>query len=284
MNLEPTNVANPVTCSEVKENNVMISRRSLMTVAAGLVATAGLAYWQRNALVRALLTRRDNGKSPTLAPQADAASCELFPEQTAGPYYISSPVRSDIREDRSGLPLELEIELVELPTCTPIADATVEIWHCDASGGYSGHGNELARSAFDLMGTVPRSEDGFGTIPPSEPSRYLRGALRSGVDGKVRFQSVFPGWYEPRACHIHVKVTKDEQSFLTTQLYFADELCSEIYGSHPDYVPHGLCPYNLRNDLVLRDLEAGSGVVLAAEKLKDRVTASVRAGVGVGSA
>ena len=256
-----------------------MKRRLLMKIAAGLAATTGLIYWQRNRLARMVLTSIDNGAKPTFAPQANADICTLVPDQTAGPYYIKSPIRADIREDRAGLPLEIEFELVELPECTPIEGATVEIWHCDKAGGYSGHGSELSRSAFDILMTVPVSEDGIGTIPPTEPSRYLRGAQNSSSDGTVHFLSIFPGWYEPRVCHIHLKVTKAEQTFLTTQLYFTDELCAEIYKTHSDYIPHGLCPYNLKNDFVLRDLNAGSGVILAAKKSKDRVTASLRVGI-----
>ena len=256
-----------------------MKRRTFMGILASLVPTAGLAYWQRNRLTRMVLTSFDNGASPTLAPQAGTDTCVLMPEQTPGPYYIESPIRSDIREDRTGLRMELEIELVNVSSCNPIEGVTVEIWHCDDAGGYSGYGSELSRAAFDILMTIPITRDGPGAIPPSEPSRYLRGGQYTGKDGKVRFTTIFPGWYEPRACHIHMRVSKGDLRFLTTQLYFTDELTAEIYGSHPSYVPHGLCPYNLKNDLVLRDFAEGTGVILAATKSMHGVTASLRAAI-----
>ena len=43
-----------------------------------------------------------------------------IPEQTEGPFLIQSPIRSDIREDRSGLPLSLRLQVVEADGCQPV--------------------------------------------------------------------------------------------------------------------------------------------------------------------
>ena len=70
-----------------------------------------------------------------------AAACTLMPELTEGPYYLDlKRVRSDITEGRPGAALELKITVVDATTCAPIKDAAVDIWHCDASGEYSGFG------------------------------------------------------------------------------------------------------------------------------------------------
>jgi protocatechuate 3,4-dioxygenase beta subunit len=75
--------------------------------------------------------------SPAAAASSPVAagSCVLTPEQTEGPYYIDVGfIRSDIAEGRPGVPLELNLMVQRAGTCQPIADAVVEIWHCDALG------------------------------------------------------------------------------------------------------------------------------------------------------
>ncbi len=63
-----------------------------------------------------------------------AASCTLTPEETEGPYYFDAEsIRSDIREDRPGVPLRLALRVMDNDTCAPVSDAVVDIWHCDAS-------------------------------------------------------------------------------------------------------------------------------------------------------
>lgn len=133
----------------------------------------------------------------------DAAACRVTPEQTEGPYHFDvDRIRTDIREDREGERLELALRVRD-SSCEPIRDAVVEIWHCDASGVYSG---------FD---------DGEGET-------FLRGAQVTNQDGIARFVTVYPGWYEGRAVHIHAKVLIDRRTELTTQLYFEDAVTAQV--------------------------------------------------------
>jgi hypothetical protein len=55
----------------------------------------------------------------------------VTPSETAGPFpSIALPVRSDVREDRQGLPLALAITVVNAAAgCAPVTNASVEIWH-----------------------------------------------------------------------------------------------------------------------------------------------------------
>lgn len=54
----------------------------------------------------------------------------------------------------------------------------------------------------DLPGTHPHPPH---PIPDSNTT-YLRGLVLTGLDGVALFQTIIPGWYPPRAVHIHVKV------------------------------------------------------------------------------
>lgn len=255
-----------------------MKRRGLLKFGAGLAGVLGLAYWNRNGLARMALTSMSNGVTATAAPKAGADICVLTPDQTAGPYYIKSPLRADITEGRPGLPLKLAIEVVKVPDCTALDGLTVEIWHCDAAGYYSGYSEATVRAPFDTLVTVI-STAVDGAISPVDNDMFMRGGQVTDADGMVMFQTVFPGWYDPRLTHIHVKVSKGGESFLTTQLYFPDELVEDIYTNHADYAPHGTCPYNLQNDSVLRELSDQTGVVLEYERNDSEISATVRFGI-----
>ena len=84
------------------------------------------------------------------------------------------------------------------------SNAVVDVWHCDAAGGYSGF----------------EGEDG---------ETYLRGAQVTNRDGIVEFTTIYPGWYQGRTVHIHAKVHVDRQTVLTTQFYFGDEVSTKVF-------------------------------------------------------
>src|SRR6266542_5420045 len=97
--------------------------------------------WLGSAVVTAL------GLAGLEARESDAASvsCILTPEQTEGPYYIAGEkLRRNITEGRPGTPLLLRTFVVDASTCKAIKNATVDIWHADAGGVYSGFGQGAA--------------------------------------------------------------------------------------------------------------------------------------------
>ena len=255
-----------------------MKRRSVVKFGLFTAAIGSVAYWQRNSLARAALTSLSNGVTAKLAPEAGADICILTPDQTSGPYFVKSPLRSNIVEGRPGLPLKLAIEIVQMPDCTAVEGLTVEIWHCDARGYYSGYPEANVRAPFDtLVSVISNAVD--GSIPPTDTEVFMRGGQVTDDRGLVEFETVFPGWYDPPLTHIHAKVSRDGETFLTTQLYFQDELVSDIYANHPDYAPFGACPYNLTNDSVLRELSDETGVVLKTERTEEQLTATVRFGI-----
>jgi protocatechuate 3,4-dioxygenase beta subunit len=66
-------------------------------------------------------------------------SCRLPTKQDEGPYHRdASPLRSDITEDRDGLPLRLGLRLLASDGITPLPGVVVEVWHADKDGRYSG--------------------------------------------------------------------------------------------------------------------------------------------------
>ncbi len=246
----------------------MLRRRFTLAIGAA-AALGGIAWWQRNTLARALLTSRQNEGLALTAN--DSSTCMLTPEQEEGPFFVRAPMRRDIREDRAGLTLELNLQVVRTDACAPVANALVEIWHCDAAGRYSGYPEDLSR---DPVGTILFV--GNDHVEPVNDKTYLRGAQRSDADGFVRFTTVLPGWYEPRVPHIHVKTFVDDTAYVTTQLYFPTELTEAVYREHADYAPYGGSPYHSGNDPVLGQFADAHGLLLAPERSGDRLHASGR--------
>jgi protocatechuate 3,4-dioxygenase beta subunit len=162
--------------------------------------------WLGGAIVTAL------GLAGLEARQSDAAavSCILTPEQTEGPYYIAGEkLRRNITEGRAGTALLLRTFVVDATTCRPIRNAAVDIWHADAGGVYSGFG----------AGASSRT--------------FMRGIQRTNAKGLALFRTVYPGWYQGRTVHIHVKVHAGGNVVHTGQLYFPDALTDAVYRRAP---------------------------------------------------
>jgi protocatechuate 3,4-dioxygenase beta subunit len=179
----------------------LITRRaSLLRVGGFLAAAMGAG---------ALKAEELDGAGPA-AVASGAVSCVLAPEQTKGPYYISGEkLRRNISEGRPGTPLWLRAIVVDASTCRPIRNATVDIWHADADGVYSGFG------------------DG------ADNRTFMRGLQRTNAKGLALFRTVYPGWYAGRTVHIHVKVHIRGNVVHTGQLYFPDSVTDAVYRSAP---------------------------------------------------
>jgi len=153
---------------------------------------------------------------------ASATSCVTTPSATEGPYYASGmPFRKNITEGKPGLPVILELTIVNKTTCEPVLGATVEIWHCDALGIYS-HYEEASNNVRN---------------PKTDDTTYLRGKQYANSSGIATFETIYPGWYVSRDTHIHMKIYNGEKEVLTSQLFFSDTLSDQIgllspYSSH----------------------------------------------------
>jgi protocatechuate 3,4-dioxygenase beta subunit len=156
-----------------------------------------------------------------------AASCVLSPELTEGPYWIDeSLTRRDVTEDVQGVPLVLRLTVVHASSCRSIKGADVEIWHAAPDGEYSGF-------------------DG------SSATRYLRGHQRSDAAGRVRFDTVFPGWYRGRTPHIHLKVHVGGEEVHTGQLFMTERVARAVYRTR-HYASRGQADTSHARDMIYR--------------------------------
>lgn len=170
----------------------------------------------------ALVGRNITGE-PCAAQSATSPSCVLTPALTEGPYFVDERLnRSDIRIDptdnsvRAGVPLRLNmgVQRVQAGSCTPLTGAIVDIWHCDALGVYS---DEAAN------GSLGR--------------RFLRGYQMTDANGAVQFTTIYPGWYQGRAVHIHFKVrlfAGSQKTYeFTSQIFFDETVSDAVFAQAP---------------------------------------------------
>jgi protocatechuate 3,4-dioxygenase beta subunit len=167
----------------------------------------------------------DAARGETAQSQAEVAAapkgsvCRLMPQAVEGPYYFDPALeRSDITEGRPGIPLRLDLQVVDGAQCVPIAGARVDVWHCDATGHYSGYAGQG-----DDQNTSTKGE------------KFLRGTQMADSEGAVTFQTIYPGWYRGRTAHIHFKVFLDKKTVVTGQFYFPDAMSEFIYTTIPPY-------------------------------------------------
>jgi protocatechuate 3,4-dioxygenase beta subunit len=178
-----------------------LTRRGSLVRAGGVIgALVGAGVWKAGF---------SEGTGPAAVAAGDVA-CVLAPEQTEGPYYIpNEAVRRNIAEGRPGTPLLLRAFVVNASTCRPINGAAVDIWHADAGGVYSGFGQG------------------------SDSRTFMRGVQRTNAKGLALFRTVYPGWYQGRTVHIHVKVHLGGNVVHTGQLYFPDAVTDAVYRKTP---------------------------------------------------
>jgi protocatechuate 3,4-dioxygenase beta subunit len=170
---------------------------------------------------------------------------EGTPQQIEGPYFVDDmPDRSDIRSDTSngsvqeGIPLRLTLNVYDADdidgddagSCIPLKDAKVDIWLSNSQGLYSGV-----------------RDDGTGG------NNFLRGYQMTDDNGTVQFTTVYPGWYEGRAIHIHVKVRTYEGSNETlewTSQFYLNNSINELVHTQPPYSNHGPVPMTNEEDFI----------------------------------
>jgi protocatechuate 3,4-dioxygenase beta subunit len=186
---------------------------------------------------------------------ADAASCEVIPEETAGPFpgdgsngpdvlSQTGVVRKDIRSSfgsssgvAAGVPLSIRLALEDGADCAPLAGAAVYVWHCDQAGNYSLYSQAAANE------------------------NYLRGVQAAGDDGVVTFDSIFPACYQGRWPHIHFEVypsletANDEANKIaTSQIALPKDVCDTVFAtSGYEQSVQNLSRLTLQSDMVFAD-------------------------------
>jgi protocatechuate 3,4-dioxygenase beta subunit len=70
----------------------------------------------------------------------------------------------------------------------------------------------------------------------------------------VTFTSIFPGWYSPRAPHIHAHIySSSGTSLLITQIAFPTDICDTVYTTVSPYSTRGKQDTANTADMVFSD-------------------------------
>ncbi|MFT3679888.1 MAG: intradiol ring-cleavage dioxygenase [Ferruginibacter sp.] len=176
--------------------------------ALGIVAIAPLASCKKE-------DASGSNSSNSSGNGAGTGSCTEAPTETEGPFPTKQPssyVRSNIVDDRTGVPLTVNITIQNKNnSCAALANAIVDVWHCDKDGYYSEYG-----------GTGMQSVN-YTAV------HFLRGRQVTDANGLVTFTTIFPGWYSGRTTHIHVHIYNAAGTSLkVTQIAFPEGSSSAV--------------------------------------------------------
>jgi protocatechuate 3,4-dioxygenase beta subunit len=201
-------------------------------------------------------------------PWDDVPMCKASNTDAAGqgPFFIHeleknddiSMIRQDIRgrynqDAEPGVEMHLYLRLLDSTSTScnqkPLANVDVYIWHTDGQGYYSGFGtpggSDEQKPDTPYAGTP-------NTNQLENTDRFLRGVQTTDASGVVAYRSIFPGWYNGRALHIHFVAFKqgsmsagrvaynDQNSngkwLFTTQMYFDPTFSHSIHEKNQPYL------------------------------------------------
>jgi catechol 1,2-dioxygenase len=163
------------------------------------------------------------------------------PRTIEGPLYVAgSPVRDgvskiDVNTDEDAGPLVIR-GTVTGPDGAPVKDAVVECWHANSKGFYSHFDPTGAQSEFNLRGAVKTGSDGkyeFRTLMPVGYGCPPHGATQHLLNVLARHGN--------RPAHVHFFVTGDKTRKLTTQINIeGDPLIWDdfAYATREELIPH----------------------------------------------
>jgi protocatechuate 3,4-dioxygenase beta subunit len=182
----------------------------------------------------------------------------LTPEQEEGPFYVAlEKIRKNVTLGKTGVPLHLNVKVVT-PAGKPVKNAACDIWQCDAVGVYSDESSE---------NTVGQT--------------YLRGVQLTDANGVAKFATIYPGHYQGRTTHIHIKVHIGGKVSGTTyggghvshtgQILFADAITTQVYALAPYNSEAVARTYNTQDHVFTA--EGGSRAMLKLTKIGSSVAA-----------
>jgi len=230
----------------------------------------GLGFFGLGAVALPILGSCSNDDDTAATNTLAIGDCSTTPSETEGPFPTHSPstlVTSDIRSDRTGVNLAVNITVLNAnANAAALSGAIVDIWHCDKDGNYSEYG-------------------GTGMQATNYTSvHFLRGRQTTNADGSVTFTTIFPGWYNGRATHIHVHIyNASGSSILVTQIAFpegTDSAVATVNASSANGYTKGMSGYtynaadNVFSDSAVCELGTITGSIAEGYSLQSVINVS----------
>lgn len=188
-----------------------------------------VSYEEFDAFKRWLISVSDTGEWPLfldvyLEYEVERVAAESQRGSTGtilGPFWLDGQVQLDspatlpMRDDEPGTPLVLAGQVRDVDG-TPLAGATIDIWHTDDEGWYSGFASKPP--AGNLRGVVTADAEGRYEIHTRKPAPYT-----IPLDGPTGQLTQAAGWSPWRPAHLHLLVSAPDHRTITTQLFFTGD-------------------------------------------------------------
>lgn len=228
----------------------MRNKNSLLLIGILIIFfVSGLFYYlgQRNSQQQPNIDQTTaNPESQSLADTdgspAGNSCTELTAMTTEGPYFVTGTRKlADNNLNHTNLPgtkIKVSGYVYAGIENTPIPNAKIELWQTDDAGSYHPNANGPASKYRD-------------------DQLALRGYVVSNADGYYEFTSIYPGYYEGRARHIHAKITADGYQDTITQILFEPKPSDGVTLEN-DSIAQALPPCHLLKMTKQDGLETGS--------------------------
>ena len=208
----------------------LITRRQAVMWAGGLSLAGILAACGSDSEGASTASGSSTGVATpgSVAADSTASAGPEIPDETQGPFPADGSNgpnllgtdginRSDITSSIGGLsgtaegvPMRLQLTVVNASDGSPLAGAAVYLWHCTADGRYS--------------------------IYEISDQNYLRGVQAADDAGRIVFDTILPGCYPGRWPHCHFEVyggldaaTSGQQATKTSQIALPQADCEAVY-------------------------------------------------------
>ena len=101
----------------------------------------------------------------------------------------------------------------------------------------------------DIRGSKSGDYSQYGS---QTAATFLRGIQTTNAAGEVTFTTIYPGWYQGRATHIHAEVTVNGRSIKVTQIAFPEAINNAVHTSGA-YASRGANPMSNLSDGIFAD-------------------------------
>jgi protocatechuate 3,4-dioxygenase beta subunit len=220
-------------------------------------------------------------------------------------------IRSKVVDDQKGVPLHLDIQVVDVTTCKPMSNVFLELWSkfltistCPIRS--QRRSESVATLTIPVIPNVDANSTGVysGAMSPinglngaTDTSNlnksFLRGIQVTSVDGVAQFETTFPGHYDGRATHLHIMshlnataqangTVWDLTATHAGQLFFDQDLISTVEKTAPYTLNRQRLTANRADSILLQEAATSDPFleyVMLGNKVEDGVLAWYQIGI-----
>lgn len=168
-----------------------------------------VASFNQRRIAKRGMAKRWEGHNSTFEITAEAPyydkiqndTCVLTPEVTEGPYVWpqSQTLRQDMTENQPGVPLWLDVGVLDMATCEPLPNVLLDFWHCNATGSYSSFTGLSPNTPFAQLLEEMNVTDMATADLHTDSTTWLRGMWPTNENGMMEMKTIVPGkWQNAR--------------------------------------------------------------------------------------